>query len=600
MEFVLTSGGIDKLLEALAHDTAITVASFRVGDAGGYVPGPHDTGLRGNVLYHGGISHASVIAEDTVRFQLVMDQHVGPFTFSEVGIFESGSDTLLALGSLDQPQQKEHVHGSNPGNVVEIYADIVYQSIAQLVELLPAPSTFLPLVGGTMFGPIILNGPGTDPLNPVTLTQLNSAISGLGAFDDNHLLRLDGSRQMTGDLRLFRNASQALHAVPYQQLQSYVADRISEIDIVEADPQIHVSPTAPPNPQIGWLWWNPTTSVLRVWEGPPSNWVITSDMTYDGIAVDPNIHVSTTAPQNPQVGWLWWNPSDTTNTPTGTLRIWEGGPSWVLVTHPINVPVPGWSITVGPSPPATTPLVGDMWWNPGTYVLGIWSGSWHTVGDGLFLPLTGGTITGQLTLPATDASGNQAIRFNQVQSMISTAISGASGGASVGTTPPASPTAGRLWWDTDSSKLFVYDGARWIIAVNMSGVGRVADHFVRLCQQTNLAGTYNQAQMRFTRSTNGRLNVDGRDCDVGDRVLLTGQSTGTQNGIYVVEDEGDSSRPCQLVRASDFDDSTKIRPGVVIDVEDGNSQGGSRWVHTTTGTITLHTTNLTFNRQDEQ
>lgn len=40
-------------------------------------------------------------------------------------------------------------------------------------------------------------------------------------------------------------------------------------------------------------------------------------------------------------------------------------------------------------------------------------------------------------------------------------------GVSVGNTPPASPGAGNLWWDTVSVKLYMWNGLEWVIVANV-------------------------------------------------------------------------------------------------------------------------------------
>lgn len=50
--------------------------------------------------------------------------------------------------------------------------------------------------------------------------------------------------------------------------------------------------------------------------------------------------------------------------------------------------------------------------------------------------------------------------------------SGSGGGQSpivFGPTPPTPPAQGMVWWNTDVSKLYVYDGAQWVVVVNTPG-----------------------------------------------------------------------------------------------------------------------------------
>lgn len=82
--------------------------------------------------------------------------------------------------------------------------------------------------------------------------------------------------------------------------------------------------------------------------------------------------------------------------------------------------------------------------------------------------------------------------------------------------------------------------------------------------------------------------IGGVTLTSGDRVLLTGQTTASQNGIYVFN--GASSA---MTRATDANSSAKVTPNMYVWVEEGNA-ADSAWVLTTNGPITLDSTSLTF------
>jgi len=92
----------------------------------------------------------------------------------------------------------------------------LYAATKQYVDNKAATITgsYLALAGGTMLGDLTLFRNGFNPLHAVTLQQLNA---GLGLY-----LPLAGGI-LTGDLTLFRNASGALHAIPLQQLNAAIA-----------------------------------------------------------------------------------------------------------------------------------------------------------------------------------------------------------------------------------------------------------------------------------------------------------------------------------------------------------------------------------------
>jgi hypothetical protein len=84
--------------------------------------------------------------------------------------------------------------------------------------------------------------------------------------------------------------------------------------------------------------------------------------------------------------------------------------------------------------------------------------------------------------------------------------------------------------------------------------------------------------------------IDGVTLATGDRILIKNQSTGSQNGIYVVASSGAPTR------ATDADASSEVTGGMFVFVEEGTSNADSGWVLTTDGAVTLGTTSLTFQK----
>lgn len=89
-------------------------------------------------------------------------------------------------------------------------------------------------------------------------------------------------------------------------------------------------------------------------------------------------------------------------------------------------------------------------------------------------------------------------------------------------------------------------------------------------------------------STSSGSVVDGVTLATGDRLLVKNQSTGSENGIYVVQATG------ALVRATDFDSTAEVTPGAFTFVEEGTTNADSGWVVTTDGTITVGTTAISW------
>ena len=62
--------------------------------------------------------------------------------------------------------------------------------------------------------------------------------------------------------------------------------------------------------------------------------------------------------------------------------------------------------------------------------------------------------------------------------------------------------------------------------------------------------------------------VDGVNLSAGDRVLVTGQSTGSQNGLYQVETVGSGSNGT-WVRTTDGNTTGEIEAGMIVMVTEG-------------------------------
>lgn len=83
--------------------------------------------------------------------------------------------------------------------------------------------------------------------------------------------------------------------------------------------------------------------------------------------------------------------------------------------------------------------------------------------------------------------------------------------------------------------------------------------------------------------------IDGVTLANGDRVLLTGQTTASQNGIWTFN--GSASA---MSRATDADTAAEVTAGLTVPVTEGTTYADTIWLLTTNDTITLGTTSLTF------
>ena len=114
----------------------------------------------------------------------------------------------------------------------------------------------------------------------------------------------------------------------------------------------------------------------------------------------------------------------------------------------------------------------------------------------------------------------------------------------------------------------------------------------RAVSVTDIAGTYSTENMTLTVTEPGEnWAVDSITMEVGDRVLLVGQTEATQNGVYDVTTLEGS---VVLTRANDFDSSSKIYDGAKVWVGQGGVYSDTSWTVTTNSPFELDTTDITF------
>ena len=124
----------------------------------------------------------------------------------------------------------------------------------------------------------------------------------------------------------------------------------------------------------------------------------------------------------------------------------------------------------------------------------------------------------------------------------------------------------------------------------------------------NLTATYNQpggagvgVGATLTNSgTQVALSIDGVALATSDRVLVYQQTSGLQNGVYVVTTVGSGSTNWVLTRSSDANTSSEGDPGTLgggdyFFVTSGTTQGFFAFICTNTSAIVFGTTAITFN-----
>lgn len=145
--------------------------------------------------------------------------------------------------------------------------------------------------------------------------------------------------------------------------------------------------------------------------------------------------------------------------------------------------------------------------------------------------------------------------------------------------------------DTDAANKGYVDAARSGLDVKQS---------VRAASTANVSVTYNATGGTSTRGqiTAAPNTLDGVTLAANDRILLKNQSTGAQNGIWVVSTLGTGANGV-WDRATDFDTDAEVTAGAFAFVEEGTTNGDSGWVLATNNPITIggaSGTALTFNQ----
>lgn len=103
--------------------------------------------------------------------------------------------------------------------------------------------------------------------------------------------------------------------------------------------------------------------------------------------------------------------------------------------------------------------------------------------------------------------------------------------------------------------------------------------------------TYWKQPVRAVSTSNisltGTQTVDGVSLIAGDRILVAGQTTASQNGIYIVAAGA-------WARGAQSDTSAELSSGSMVPVTEGTAFADTVWTLTTNNPITLNTTSLSF------
>lgn len=209
--------------------------------------------------------------------------------------------------------------------------------------------------------------------------------------------------------------------------------------------------------------------------------------------------------------------------------------------------------------------------------------------------LAGPTFTGTVVLPSTtsigDVSATELGYLDGVTSALQTQLDSKlnlSGGTLTGAlTLSGAPTS-----DLHAATKQYVDGLAAGINFHQPVVAATAG---------NLAGTYNNGTngvgATITASANGSIGtIDGVSVSVGNRILLRAQTDAKENGIYTITAVGSAGAPWVVTRATDADNSPsgELANGDFTFVTSGSTNGSKGFIVSTTGAITIGTTEITY------
>lgn len=193
-------------------------------------------------------------------------------------------------------------------------------------------------------------------------------------------------------------------------------------------------------------------------------------------------------------------------------------------------------------------------------------------------------------------------QLNQLQNTLAHIIAG----------DPGAPVEGQFWYNSVAKRLKYRNDATTItlprsisdLTVPTADVPWGANKITGLADPTvatdaatkqyvdaSAQGLDTKASVRLATTANITLSapqtIDGVSAIAGDRILVKNQSSGAQNGIYVVAAGA-------WTRATDADSSAEVNSGMYVFVEEGTINDNTGWVLTTNNPIVLATTPLAF------
>lgn len=115
----------------------------------------------------------------------------------------------------------------------------------------------------------------------------------------------------------------------------------------------------------------------------------------------------------------------------------------------------------------------------------------------------------------------------------------------------------------------------------------------------NLTSTYNNGTAGVgatltNATTQAAFSADSVSPTINQRVLVAGQTTAANNGIYTLTTLGSVSTNWVLTRATDYNSASNIGTGGSVVITSGTTYAGTLWFGNVVGTVTVGTTAISF------
>lgn len=184
-----------------------------------------------------------------------------------------------------------------------------------------------------------------------------------------------------------------------------------------------------------------------------------------------------------------------------------------------------------------------------------------------------------------DGSGNLSANATGAQKLFKTGTGDLTVGTELSSNLIFETNTTNRWQIASTGELQALGGNRAI--QNVLNPVNDQDATTRLFVETSNAKLTCIAATTANITLSGTQTIDGIALVVGNRVLVKDQTSGEDNGLYVVQSGA-------WTRTRDADSSTKVTSGMRLYVESGTINGQNNFILTTLDPITLGTTALTF------